>query len=101
MKYKQVTITFDDKRLSHVFVTSREGVGVFERILQDPIQQAPRRILNNAFDAIMELIRLAVWENADKDTIWLLLNDLYVIKIALGVIIRGHRVIDITLDEEV
>jgi hypothetical protein len=100
-KYKQVTITFDDKHLPCVFVNSQDAIGVFERLLADPVQQAPRRILNNAFDHVFTIINDAIAHDEEKNTLFLLLYDLYAIKIALNVIIRGHRVIGITLDKEV
>ena len=100
-KYKQVTIIFDDKRLPCVFIQSFEGVDVFKTLLRDSIPQAPRRILSSAYDALTEIMRNSIRDNAEKNTLWLLLDDLYAIKIALNVIIRGHRVIGITLDKEV
>ena len=97
---KQVCIIFDDKRLPCVFIKSHEAQNVFKTLLRDSIPQAPRRILSSAFDMLTEVIHNAVSNDVDKNTIHLLLDDLYAIKIALNVIIRGHRVIGITLDKE-
>lgn len=98
--FKQITIVFDDKRLACVRIHSPKAVGVFERLIDDPIQYAPRRILSMAFDHIFAIICEDIANDVEKNTILLLLNDLYAIKIALNVIIKGHRVIGITFDKE-
>ena len=98
---KGTTIIFDDKRLPCVFIDSHEGQDVFRNLLADPMPQAPRRILSTAYDILAEVIRNAIHNDVDKNTIYLLLSDLRAIKIALCVILRGHRVIAIEVDKEI
>lgn len=98
--FKQITIVFDDKILDYVRIHSPKAVGVFERLLDYPIQYEPRRILSMAFDHILAIISEDIANDVEKNTILLLLNDLCAIEIALNVIIRGHRVISIRIDKE-